>query len=140
MDNILIESADVINMFCRLQANTKPEIAVRSSEMGVLIYIKKENDNVTPINISRFFKITKPSVTAMINSLEKKGYLIKVRSDLDKRSLILRLTERGNELVDSTFSEYYKIIELLRDNMGEDRFNQLIESMKLANSILEKEQ
>lgn len=138
MNNILIDSADIISLFCRLQASSKPDIPVRSSEMGVLIFIQKQDMPVTPMNISQFFKITKPSVTSMVNALVKMGYLLKEQSEADKRSYVLKVTDKGNELVESTFTDYYKSIELLRDNMGEHTFNQFIESMQLANSILEK--
>lgn len=138
MNNMLIDSADIMSMFCRLQTNSKPDIPIRSSEMGVLIFIQKQGVPVTPMNISQFFKITKPSVTSMVNALVKKGYLSKEQSEVDKRSYILKITDKGNALVDSTFNDYYKSIGLLQDNMGEYVFNQFIESMQLANNILER--
>ncbi|MFO8068422.1 MAG: MarR family transcriptional regulator [Alkalibacterium sp.] len=138
MNNMLIDSADIISMFCRLHTNSKPDIPVRSSEMGVLIFIQKQDMAVTPMNISQFFKITKPSVTSMVNALVKKGYLLKEQSEADKRSYELKTTDKGNKLVESTYNDYYMSIELLRDNMGEHAFNQFIESMQLANVILER--
>ncbi|WP_423189804.1 MarR family winged helix-turn-helix transcriptional regulator [Alkalibacterium sp. f15] len=138
MNNMLIDSADIISLFCRLQLTTKPDIPIRYSEMGVLIFIQKQNSAVTPLNISQFFKITKPSVTSMVNALVKKEYVSKEKSEDDKRSYVLKITGKGNKLVESTFNDYYKSIELLRDNMGKDKFHQFIESMQLANDILEK--
>ncbi|OJF94172.1 MarR family winged helix-turn-helix transcriptional regulator [Alkalibacterium sp. 20] len=138
MNNMLIDSADIISLFCRLQLTTKPDIPIRSSEMGVLIFIQKQESAATPMNISQFFKITKPSVTSMVNALVKKEYVLKEQSVADKRSYVLNITGKGNKLVESTFNDYYKSIELLRDNMGKDKFHQFIESMQLANDILEK--
>jgi len=43
----LINSADVIGMFCRLHLNSKRDLPIRSSEMGVLIYARKQSCVVT---------------------------------------------------------------------------------------------
>lgn len=138
MNNDFIDYADTIGMFCRLKMNVKLDIPIRSSEMGVLIFTQKQNTAVTPLMISQFFKITKPSVTSMINSLVKNGYLLKVPSEVDKRSYALRMTNKGNKLVEATFIEYFKSIALLRENMGKSKFNQFIELMQMANGIIEE--
>ncbi|MDF2905108.1 MAG: transcriptional regulator, MarR family [Herbinix sp.] len=135
----LITSADAVGMFCRLHMNAKRDIPIRPSEMGVLIYTQKQINPVTPLMISQFFKITKPSVTQMVNNLVKLNYLIKEPSVKDKRSYILRITHKGTDLVEQTFEEYFKSIELLKDKMGEGSFMQLIELIQMANSILEED-
>lgn len=138
MDQNIINSADIIGMFCRLKMNIKHDLPVRSSEMGVLIYIQKQQEDVTPSMISDFFKIAKPSVTSMVSSLVKKGYLDKIMSDTDKRSYALRMTRKGNELLDSTFSEYYSTINELSERMGKEAFDQFIRLMQMANDIMEE--
>ena len=138
MDQNIIKSADIIGMFCRLKMNIKHDMPVRSSEMGVLIYIQKQQEDVTPSMISDFFKIAKPSVTSLVSSLVKKGYLDKIMSDTDKRSYALRMTRKGNELLDSTFSEYYSTINELSERMGKEAFDQFIRLMKIANDIMEE--
>lgn len=139
MDFNLIDCADAIGMFCRLHMYTKKDIPIRSSEMGVLIFTHKQNVLVTPLMISRFFKIAKPSVTSMVNALIKKDYLTKEPSLSDGRSYTLRITEKGKILVESTFDEYIKSMELLKEKMGLDAFNQFIELIQLANVILAEE-
>ena len=76
----LIKGGEVIALFCRININTKRELPIRSSEMGLLIFIVKEEGEHTPLEISEFFKVTKPMVTAMVNSLVKKEYITKVKS------------------------------------------------------------
>lgn len=138
MDQNLIESADTMGMFCRMKMKIKLDIPIRSSEMGVLIFIQKQDKDVTPKMISDFFKIAKPSVTSMVSLLLKKKYLEKVQSDTDKRSYALCMTRKGNELLDSTFSEYYRSINELRVKMGKESFSQFISLMCKANEILEE--
>ena len=139
MNNNIDMSADAIAMFCRLQMNVKRDIPIRSSEMGALIFTQRYNAPITPLMLSNFFKIAKPSVTSMINSLIKKEYLIKIPSPTDGRSYTVSITESGTELVESTYNEYFKTIERLKEKMGQKEFSLFIELIKKANNILSEE-
>lgn len=132
----LMLSADVIGMFCRLNIKVKRDLPIRASEMGVLIYTSKQDSEVTPLLISQFFKIAKPSVTSIIKPLLKLNYLQKTMSMLDKRSYTLSITQKGRNVVDSTINDYYKSIEAMLDKMGIKEFETFIELLNKANEIL----
>lgn len=132
-------SVEIVSRFCRLQMNMKRDIPIRPSEMGTLIYVEKSEEPVTPLMISNFFGISKPSVTDMINSLIKKKYLIKTPSDKDKRSYTVSPTQMGYELVETTFKEYVKTMELLEQKMGAQEFKLFLLLLEKANKILLRE-
>lgn len=135
----IILATEEIAMFCRLQMYSKKGLPVRSSEMGVLIYVQKQNEGVTPLMISNFFRIAKPSVTAMVNELVRKEYLVKKPSPTDRRSYIVSVTEKGKGLVTSAHEEYFKAIAVLEDKMGVNNFKTLIALIEKANTILSEE-
>lgn len=139
MQNNLITAAEKMGMFCRLQMHVKKDLPIRSSEMGVLIYVQKQNEAITPLMISNFFKVAKPSVTATINELTKKDYLIKNPSTSDKRSYTVSVTKKGKALVESTHDEYFRVISVLQEKMGEKAFAAFIAQIELANNILSEE-
>lgn len=139
MDNDIIIGADTAALFCRLNMNTKRDIPVRPSEMGVLIYIFTERHSVTPLMISKFFRISKPSVTSIVNVLIKNEYLIKVPSAKDGRSYVVEVTNKGKELVEATYNEYYKTMELLKKKLGDKEYHLFIEMLQMANNILGEE-
>ncbi len=134
----LVNSTDAIGMFCRLHMNSKRDLPIRPSEMGVLIYTQKQSESVTPLMISQFFNIAKPSVSAMVKALTKNGYLTQLPSETDRRSYTINITEKGNLLVETTFIEYFKSVEVLKEKMGATKFNQFIELIQAANKILEE--
>ncbi len=137
--NGLIKAAEVISLFCRININTRRELPIRSSEMGLLIFLVKEQCEHTPLMISEFFKVTKPMVTAMVHSLVKKEYVIKVPSLIDKRSFMIKPTEKAILLVNETFDEYYKNMQLLKDVLGSKKFEDLTKLLNEANEILLEE-
>ncbi|MCC5910446.1 MAG: MarR family transcriptional regulator [Clostridiaceae bacterium] len=139
MKENIVTAADTVAMFCRLQMHARRDLPIRSSEMGVLIYIQKQEEEVTPLMISNFFQIAKPSVTTMINELIKKNYLLKVPSATDRRSYTVSITEKGQELVVSAHEEYFKAIAILEEKMGAKDFKSFIELIQKANTILSEE-
>jgi DNA-binding MarR family transcriptional regulator len=119
--------------------NIKRDLPIRSSEMGVLIFTQKQSEPVTPLMISNFFRIAKPSVTSMVNALIKKDYLMKAPSATDGRSYTVSATDKGTELVESTYNQYFRTMEILKEKMGSKEFNLFIDLIHKANNILSEE-
>ena len=134
-----IKGAEEVTLFCRINMNIKRELPIRASEIGMLIYLVKSEEPINSIKIAEFFKVTKPNVTAMVNSMLKKEYIIKEQSKLDKRSFILKPTQKAIDLVEETYDEYFKTMKLLSDKMGENDYKELIELLGKANNILLEE-
>jgi len=132
----LIKGAEAVSMFCRLNINTKKDLPVRSSEMGLLILICKSENFVTPVMAADFFNVKKPMIATMVSSLLNHGYIEKVPSSVDKRSFFINLTEKARQLVDNTFTEYFKTMELLRQKLGAKDFVNLITLLEKANTVL----
>lgn len=131
-----MEDAKQISLFCRMNMNSHQDLPIRSSEMGLLIYLVKTNNEKVPKAIAEFFKVTKAMVTNMVSSLTKQEYVYKQVSLLDKRSVLIIPTQKAIDLVESTYKEYYKHLMLLSKQMGSDDFNQLIVLIEKANRIL----
>ena len=131
-----VNAEEQISLFCRLNINIKKDIPVRSSEMGMLIYLVKTNKEKTPMGAARFFKVTKAMATNMATSLAKQGYIKKEPSETDKRSVMLYPTEKAVALVEETYAEYIKTMVLLNEKMGDRDFNALIELLEKANDII----
>ena len=119
--------------------NIKRDLPVRASEMGLVIYLVKTNGPKPSIQIADFFKVTKANVAAMVHSLVESGYIEKEASKHDKRSFNLIPTQKAITLVDETYHEYFKTMELLMNEMGLDDYMQLISLLKKANKILLEE-
>jgi DNA-binding MarR family transcriptional regulator len=64
-------------------------------------------DNPTPTELARRLNISKASVSIAIDRLESVGYVRKVRSDADRRSFHLHLTERG-EVFTRAHDEFHR--------------------------------
>lgn len=134
-----LEEADIVSRFCRYQLVAKKNLPIRSSEMGLLIYVSKQTSPITPLEISEFFHISKPTVTEMISRLIKSNHLGKVPSPGDRRSYTLVITDQGQFLVETALNDYLKSMELLKIGLGEDDYEVLMSLLQKANKIFEME-
>jgi DNA-binding MarR family transcriptional regulator len=134
----IYQSMDVLGRFCRLKLAVKQDLPLRSSEMGVLIYLSKQTTDVTPLMVSEFLRVKKPSVTPLIQTLIKKGYVTKQRSQVDKRSYTLQVTEQGSRLLEEVEADYLSSVLVLKEKLGDDQFNEWIRLTEKANTILEE--
>ena len=137
--NTFMSAAEQIALFCRLNLNVKKDIPIRSSEMGLLIYLVKSEQEPTPLAAARYFKVSKGMITNMVTSLAKKGYITKEKSTSDRRSCLLIATARAEELVNQTYDENYKVMNALQEGLGREDFEQLTQLLERANTILLEE-
>ena len=72
------------------------DLSMNAYQYIVVIYDKKE---ITTTALANILGLKKSSVTQMLQSLEEKGYVEKLPSDSDKRSTIIKLTPKGNDVM-----------------------------------------
>ncbi|MBN2263806.1 MAG: MarR family transcriptional regulator [Prolixibacteraceae bacterium] len=91
--NVLLSKSE------QLEVDLKKKSAIEELSIKQLqcIELIDELENPTLSELSERLKITKPSTTVMIDRLADKGYVTKVKSDVDKRSAHVHLTSKGKE-------------------------------------------
>lgn len=132
----LANGAEVVSLFCRVNINTKRELPIRQSEMGLLMFITQSETPPTSLDAVRFFKVSKPMVASMVRSLERKGYIERGQHPGDQRRFTLLLTDKAGQLVSETTSEYFKNMAILRDGLGEQDYDALLDLLNRANRLL----
>lgn len=140
-DQSILQAANGFARFFRTMINRRQSFPIRPSEMGVLMYIKDNSTNeqgVKPSQIALQFKISKPSTTGIITSLQEKGYILRVSSKKDKRISYAVISPQGEQLIKSLFKDFYKNITLLADFLGKDDFSQLIHLLDRASEFMEE--
>lgn len=135
-EELIIRGANAITMFCRQNSNAKRDLPLRSSEIGLLIYVVKTEAPVTPAMAADFFRVSKPMIAAMVRSLTTKGYLAKRPSQTDKRSYALAPTGKAVALTDSVYEEYFKVMRRLLAGMGKEKYESMVILLEKANTIL----
>ncbi len=139
MDNQMsYRLSEAMSAFCRANMNQKTNLPIRSSEMGALIFITLNAGElgVRAVELSDYFGIKKSSVSSIIISLEKLGYIKRTISESDKRSSPLFPTEEGLKLVNEAFEEYHRISSKLVAKIGSEKCEEFLQVLNMATKII----
>lgn len=119
--------------------NCLSDYNITRSQMGILIYIQVaecKNIEANQVDIEKEFNLKNPTVTGLINRLEEKGYIKRVRSDKDKRYNKLELTESGREILNKGKRKAQENEEKLLKILTDDEIKELKRILtKIVNNI-----
>jgi len=85
--------------------------------------------------IAKALKLSKPSVTAIVDKLAAGGYIQKFQSDEDRRSFHVHLSTKGKKLVQAHNQTHEKIADLLAANLDKKDLKTLV---SLLNKVVSK--
>ena len=96
------------------------------------------NNNLTAKELAEYLSIDKGYMSRMMQNLEKKGLIERVKSEKDAREKHLRLTEEGKKL--NLLLEEKADQRILRqiEGIGEADFEKLLDAMKTIETIMGK--
>ncbi len=127
----------IFSKFCRKYMELKKDLPIRPSEMAVLNIIVKRDGLFTPLMISELLEVTKVMITNHINVLEKKGYITRQYLINDKRSFYVIPTQKAKLLVEEIELKLNIKLKKLEDELGTNKFNELLDLLEIAKNSLE---
>jgi len=87
--------------------------------------------------IARRMSVTVSTLTTNMNGLEKKGYIIRERSQEDKRVVYVLLTEKGRKAFFHHRDFHKKMIKAIVKNLNEEELEILYRCLQNLNHFLE---
>lgn len=100
---------------------------------GMYVILKFVRDNMRETvagDISKNLNISTARVAVCLNSLEKKGYIVKSKSKTDGRVTVVEITDLGKSVLAKREGEIKELIQLLFSNLSEEEVVQLINIIK----------
>ncbi len=96
-----------------------------------------ENGSLPPSQIARHIMVKSSTVTGIIDRLEQKGLVCRLRNSPDRRIITIQLTETGKELAENAPPPIqYKIVDGLK-KLSEDEIKQIIFSLSKLTQLLD---
>ena len=138
MEYTLVELIEIIT---KLIGDLEAEFIKKYQEEGFtarqIVYIDKINmlGNPNLGEIAKALKLSKPSVTAIVDKLASKGYIEKFQSDEDRRSFHIHLSAKGKNLVKMHAQTHNKIVDMLQDNLDSRDLKNLV---AILNKVVSK--
>ena len=102
-----------------------------AQELDMLFRVALSKEKVTPGYLKDAMGISKTIISRLIEQLENKQLIEKIRTNEDKRSYTLII-------IDDMYYYYLNPLYTLKENMTEEDFEQLFKLIRQANKILAK--
>lgn len=136
INSYLVDIFNRIMIFEEMSLKTSQFSDVSLKEMHTIEIIGKHSE-VTPSDVARELMLTLGTVTTSLNKLEKKGYIERKRSSIDRRVVHLSLTKRGR-LLDRLHSKFHKsMVSHIIEDLGEEDIKMLTSALGNLHKFLE---
>lgn len=107
-----------------------------------LLLYRKRQDPAHPMTATELCEktnIRKSQMNLLLNSLEKRGYLVRQRWEADRRQIHLFLTEAGEKAYQTSHQQGRELIDIVVKNMGEESVRQLTGQLSAINTMIQAE-
>lgn len=128
----------IIDAFIR-KIETIEHHAIENSELSRLshkqIYYLDQIatlQNPTLSELATHLKLSKPSITAIAERFVREGYLVKVRSDADRRASHIHLTDKGKSISTLHNRIHSDIASALTSSLSSEESEQLVHLLSKA--------
>lgn len=125
--------SEFINLMFRLKKIRIAQLPGVNLRMGELFVMRKiaahpfdSDSNVDMTDIQNSLYVTKPAVSQMFNTLEKKGYINRAIDPKDRRRFITTLTPAGEQITLAMREHADQAITTTIAHFGEENMTQLI--------------
>lgn len=91
--------------------------------------------NIKAADLSEILELSRPSITRILNDLERRGLITRNIDKEDRRSVNIELTEAGTEAIEEANKRILSIAEKLVVSLGESDTDKLIELLDKLSGI-----
>ena len=109
------------------------------SEFGVLNHFVRLGDGKSPTYLAKAFQMTKPSMTAILRNLERKGYVEIAGSEEDRRRKFVSITKRGREARAAGVRAMAPLAETLIENQDVAQLAKILSTLQALRELLDAE-
>jgi len=99
----------------------------------LILLMREETQASTPSVLADKAGVTRATMTGLIDGLEQGGLVERVFTKSDRRSVLIHLTEAGQEKLDAVMPDYYQRLRLCMQGINEAQREQLHQMLELIN-------
>lgn len=107
-------------------------------DLLLLLVLHDGRDLVTPSGIADRLGIRRASVTALLDWVEKRKWIIRNQSDEDRRMIHVSITEEGRELVKQVLPAFWSTCASLLDGLTEEERTTFEKILIKLHGVVEK--
>ena len=138
-DDLAKDFIDEMHNLGQIKANRKIN-STFAGERFIMQLLAMKKEDMTPGDISNEMNISTARVAAALNSLEVKGYITRAVNQIDRRKIIVKLTNKGGKYAEKIINTIVSDVAGLLGKLGPEDANELIRLTRKISSIMEEKE
>lgn len=102
------------------------DVGITEQQWRVL-RVLQEDGPMEPTRIAEQACLLLPSLTRILQKLDEKRLILRIKDPQDRRKQIVRITLRGTDLIAANLETSLEIMEQVRTQMGDERYDALLD-------------
>ena len=112
---------------------------VQFNLMMLLKHQSKKGAGLSQAQLSSMMLVNRANITALVDRMERAGFVTRTSSPSDRRSNIIQLTASGEELLDKIEPLYAQEVKRIMDVLVEDEQKRLIGMLEKVRSNIKED-
>lgn len=92
-----------------------------------VLRVLDEKGALEPTHIAEQACLLLPSLTRILQKLEEKHFILRKPDENDRRRQIVKISAKGTRLIEAHLDTSQKLMEEIRQNMGPERYDALLD-------------
>lgn len=130
---------DLIRNFSKFFSFSIEAEEMKTIELYILLYVALKGPQ-SMSSLAREYSMTKSNITVLVDDMERKGLLARVRSEEDRRVIMITLTDSGKSFFESFLGNFSKLISTFIRNVGSEDLAIITDGFERMTSIVVDEE
>ncbi len=104
--------------------------------LALIVMYRTPEETISPSQLAAKVGVTRPTITGLLDGLEKEGLVERQGSAEDRRKIGVRLTDKGCEVLKGMLPDYYRRIAKLMENLSTGEREELLTLLEKINHAL----
>jgi DNA-binding MarR family transcriptional regulator len=113
---------------------------ISQGRFTVLMLLRRSDDHPdlqnTPASLAEGSGVTRATMTGLIDTLEKDGLAVREPDPADRRTIRVRLTNKGRKLLDGILPDYFRHVSSLIAPLSENERKQFVRLLRKIQQAL----
>ena len=140
-DGAALAFVELANKIVQMQHAVTVSGSVSNAEMTLLLYLyrlEKARNPIYPSTISEALQVSRPTITAMLNSLENKDYIVRSLDSKDRRRQRVSIRPEGRKVLRALSTSVGQRVEYARAKLGSEKIDMLVELLRDALACIDE--
>ena len=130
-------TADFLRSMDSLRKTIATDAGLSASELRAMARIA-ESEGVTPKQLADDLEMTTGAITAITNGLFLRSLIVRQEQSHDRRSVLLRLTDSGHEVMESAYRQFQDAVTTSSASLSERGRDSLMRGLNAVATEVER--